>query len=177
MDDAAALAIRFTERINSRDLEGVARTMSADHTFVDTASTAIIGKAACVKAWRKYCEAFAGYRNVLEGVPPTRTKSPSSAALCPGHPELDGPALWTAMVAADKVSEWRAALSDVQGNYLITDSTMSRSPARNGVVPANNATLYPTISQEQRKCGSVHRSGRPSAGRGRWTLGRDRPGR
>ncbi len=108
MDDAAALAIRFNARINARDLEGLARMMSADHTFVDTAGTAIIGKAACVEAWRKFFEAFAGYQNVFEAVSARENEvTIVGHSLCPGHPELDGPALWTAMVAADKVSEWR----------------------------------------------------------------------
>lgn len=71
MDVAAALAIRFNERINAGDLEGLARMMSADHTFVDTAGTVPNPAAPQLAAPR----AAVG----LAGSPPT----PSRNVVCP----------------------------------------------------------------------------------------------
>lgn len=108
MNDGAAMAIRFNERISSGDLDGLAQLMSEDHTFIDTAGTEVIGKTACLEAWRGFFEAFPEYRNVFEAV---STKGNETAiagrSFCPGHPELEGPALWTIVVHGDQVVKWR----------------------------------------------------------------------
>jgi ketosteroid isomerase-like protein len=108
MNDGAAMAIRFNERISSGDLDGLAQLMSEDHTFIDTAGTEVIGKTACLEAWRGFFEAFPEYRNVFEAV---STKGNEIAiagrSFCPGHPELEGPALWTIVVHGDQVVKWQ----------------------------------------------------------------------
>lgn len=104
MDDGAAVAIRFNGRISEGDLDGLARLMSEDHTFTDTAGTEVIGRAACLEAWRGFFEAFPGYRNVFEAVSGEGKEiAIAGQSLCPGHPELEGPALWTAVVHGDQV--------------------------------------------------------------------------
>jgi ketosteroid isomerase-like protein len=101
-------AISFNEHINAADLDGLASLMSEDHTFVDTAGSTIRGKPDCVRTWRGFFDAFPGYRNSFELI---RVHGDTAAIRgrsdCPGHPELDGPALWTARVRDGLVIEWR----------------------------------------------------------------------
>jgi hypothetical protein len=108
MTDGAAVAIRFNERISAGDVDGLAQLMSVDHTFIDTAGAAVIGRAACLEAWRRFFEAYPEYRNVFETVSSKGTDiTIAGRSYCPGHPELEGPALWTAVVHGDEVVEWR----------------------------------------------------------------------
>ncbi|MDQ1593754.1 MAG: hypothetical protein QOH40_310 [Arthrobacter pascens] len=115
MTHGAALAIGVNECISARDVEGLAHLMSEDHTFVDTAGTAVIGRAACLDAWRGFFDAFPGYRNVFKAVTTTgHVVAITGHSVCPGHPELEGPALWTAVIRGDRLSEWRVYADTVE---------------------------------------------------------------
>ncbi len=99
--------VAFNERINARDLDGLAALMTEDHVFTDSLDAKVSGKAQCVEAWRGFFAAFPDYRNTF-----TRLSSQASTATATGYstcetPALDGPALWTAETRAGKVSHWR----------------------------------------------------------------------
>ena len=102
------MVVSFNENINARDIEGLASLMSDDHVFVDTAGDSVTGKQACLEAWRGFFDAYPGYRNLFESV---RAKDGVVTVIgrseCPGHPILEGPAVWTAVVVGDRVSQWR----------------------------------------------------------------------
>jgi uncharacterized protein (TIGR02246 family) len=105
----AAIALRFNDRINARDLDGLAALMTDDHTFVDSAGDRVEGKHACVEAWRGFFAAFPDYRNVFTG---TRTDGDTVAITGYSEcsvPELAGPARWTARVGNGKVAQWRVS--------------------------------------------------------------------
>jgi ketosteroid isomerase-like protein len=100
------VAVRFNERINARDLAGLATLMTDDHTFIDTAGTSLAGKGACLAAWRGFFEGFPDYRNVF-----TSFTTHDDVVTIVGRsecaePSLAGPALWTATVRDGKVAEW-----------------------------------------------------------------------
>lgn len=128
--DAQALTVKFNERINDRDLNGLAALMTDDHTFIDTAGQAICGKSKCLEAWRGFFSSFPDYRNVFASL----TVEDDSVVVA-GHSicsdiRLDGPALWVAKVRADKLAEWRV--------YKDT--------------PANRSTLGITSGAASRDC-------------------------
>jgi len=105
----AAVALRFNDRINARDLAGLAALMTADHTFVDAAGDRVEGRNACVEAWRGFFAAFPDYRNVFTG-----TSTDGDTVAITGHsecsvPGLAGPARWTARVRDGKVAQWRVS--------------------------------------------------------------------
>ena len=105
----AAVALRFNDRINARDLDGLSALMTDDHTFVDPADERVEGKQACVDAWRGFFAAFPDYRNVFTG-----TSTDGDAVEITGYsecsvPELAGPARWTALVRDGKVARWRVS--------------------------------------------------------------------
>lgn len=108
MSDAAALAIEFNECINTRDLKALARLMANNHTFIDTAGNAFIGKAACIEAWRGFFDSYPGYRNTFDAVLSRGNRvTIVGHTVCPGFPALEGPALWTAIAAQEELTEWR----------------------------------------------------------------------
>jgi ketosteroid isomerase-like protein len=102
MNDAATVALGFNECINARDLKGLARLMANNHTFIDTAGTAVVGKAACVEAWRGFFDSYPEYRNVFEAVLARGNRiTVVGHTVCPGVFALEGPALWTAIGIED----------------------------------------------------------------------------
>jgi ketosteroid isomerase-like protein len=105
---SAALVTRFNDSINARDLEGLAGLMSDDHVFIDTAGNSVTGKQSCLQAWRGFFDAYPGYRNSFEsmGVDGSVVTIIGHSE-CPGVPILEGPALWTAVVVGDRVTQWR----------------------------------------------------------------------
>jgi hypothetical protein len=106
-DPSTALVGRFNDCINRRDLDGLARLMSDDHTLVDTAGSAVTGISACVSAWRGFFAAFPDYRNVFTDLTVrAHTVNVVGRSFC-SEPALSGPALWTVVVREDKVTVWR----------------------------------------------------------------------
>lgn len=97
----------FNDCINRGDLDGLAALMTEDHAFIDSEGAAVPGKAACTEAWRGFFQAFPDYRNTF-----TELRTDSDRVTVIGYsscatPELDGPALWRALVRDGKVAEWR----------------------------------------------------------------------
>lgn len=108
MAGAAAVATRFNDAINSRDLTTLTELMTDGHRFIDTAGGVIVGKKAYVAAWRGFFAAFPTYRNVWAKVQADdRGVVVAGHTTCPEHPELHGPALWTVVVDRAQVAEWQ----------------------------------------------------------------------
>src|SRR5262245_63583704 len=101
------VAARFNDCINRRDDDGLATLMSDDHRFVDAETNTVSGKQACLDAWRGFFDSFPDYRNIF-----TSLTAKDDVVVIVGHsvcaePGLDGPALWTATIQGETVTEWR----------------------------------------------------------------------
>jgi ketosteroid isomerase-like protein len=108
MAEAAAVATQFNDAINARDLTTLTELMADDHRFVDTAGGVIVGKKACVEAWRSFFAAFPTYRNIWATVQTNdHGVVVAGHSTCQEHPELQGPALWRVLVKRAQVSEWQ----------------------------------------------------------------------
>ncbi len=117
--EAISVAVRFNACINDRDLDGLAKLMPDDHTFVDSAEGVVAGKPACLAAWRGFFEMFPDYRNVF-----TAFAVHGVVVAIVGHsecaePSLAGPALWSATVKAGKIAEWRVFEDTPQARQLL----------------------------------------------------------
>ena len=105
--DLTAVAVRFNNCINRRDVAGLAALMSDDHRFVDVESNTVSGKQACLQAWRGFFDAFPDYRNVF-----TSFTTRGDVVGIVGYsectePRLAGQAIWTATIRGETVAEWR----------------------------------------------------------------------
>lgn len=104
--DPVAVATRFNDCVNRRDLAGLAALMPADHSFVDAASDTVSGRQACVEAWRGFFALFPDYRNVFESFSVTANVVVIAGRSVCSTPALAGPALWTATIEGDQVAKW-----------------------------------------------------------------------
>ena len=101
------VAQAFNACINRADLAGLGALMTDDHVFIDADGASVPGKPQCIDAWRGFFQTFADYRNTF-----TQVTARGDRALIVGYstcalPALDGPALWTADIADEKVRCWR----------------------------------------------------------------------
>jgi ketosteroid isomerase-like protein len=108
MGKAEDVVTRFNAMINARDLDGLAALMAADHTFVDANGGTVSGRPACLEAWRGFFAAFPSYRNEFASIRAAgAVVVVAGRSRCAELAELDGPALWSAVVDGDLVREWR----------------------------------------------------------------------
>jgi len=112
--DPQEIVLAFNQRINDRDLEGLAAMMADDHTFIDSSNEVYAGKETMVPNWREFFGSYPDYRNHFEYL---ETRGDEVFILghstCSYQP-LDGPAIWTARVKGELVTEWRVYLDTEQ---------------------------------------------------------------
>jgi ketosteroid isomerase-like protein len=98
---------RFNDAINRGDLDGLAGLMTDDHAFTDSVGARVDGKARCLDAWRGFFSQFPDYRNHFTEVIPRDNRVVVIGFSTCSVTALDGPAVWTADVADDKIAHWR----------------------------------------------------------------------
>ncbi len=100
-------ALRFNDKINQQDLEGLAQLMTDDHTFIDNAGEVTKGKDAMKEGWRGFFEKYPDYRNVFTSVIVRDSIIVMVGYSTCSHKPLDGPSIWTAKVRDGRIREWR----------------------------------------------------------------------
>jgi uncharacterized protein (TIGR02246 family) len=110
--DVMMVALRFNEKINNRDTEGLAELMTDDHTFVDASGSVTTGRVAMKEGWREFFETYPDYRNVF-----TSVTVQENVAVMVGYSRcsvksLEGRNVWMATVRDGCISEWRVLWLD-----------------------------------------------------------------
>ena len=101
------IALRFNERINQQDPDGLAELMTDDHMFIDNGGNVTKGKNAMKEGWREFFKKYPDYRNKF-----TCVTVQDNVVVMVGHSTcsfktLDRPSIWTAKIHGGRVSEWR----------------------------------------------------------------------
>jgi ketosteroid isomerase-like protein len=100
----------FNQAINDRDIGSLSSLMTDDHTFIDSSNEVHAGKESMVLGWKEFFTSYPDYRNHFNWM-----ESRKDQVFIIGHSTctydpLDGPAIWTAKVADNRVKEWRVYL-------------------------------------------------------------------
>jgi len=66
--DIMMVALKFNEKINQRDLEGLVELMTDDHTFIDSVGTITKGKDVMKEGWREFFEKYPDYQHIFTSV-------------------------------------------------------------------------------------------------------------
>jgi hypothetical protein len=102
----------FIDRINARDVEGLALLMSDDHTFVDAHGNQVSGKDKMIAGWRGYFEWFPDYYIEVTEVFEDREQLALFGFAGGSFKNKEGenwrlPAAWKATVKDGRVTLWQ----------------------------------------------------------------------
>jgi ketosteroid isomerase-like protein len=100
-------ALRFNEKINQRDLEGLAELMTDDHMFIDNSGETTKGKDVMKDGWRDFFNKYPDYRNIITCVTAQDNVVVMVGYSTCSYKPLDGPNIWTARISDGLISEWR----------------------------------------------------------------------
>jgi uncharacterized protein (TIGR02246 family) len=101
------VALRFNEKINQQDLEGLAELMTEDHTFIDSDGNVTKGKDAMKEGWKNFFERCPDYRNIFTCVTIQNDVIVMVGYSTCSYKPLNGPNIWTAKIRSGRISEWR----------------------------------------------------------------------
>lgn len=103
--DIMMVALRFNEKINQRNLDGLVKLMTDDHTFIDNSGDVDRNMR---KGWRQFFENYPDYRNIFTSVTVEKNVVVMVGySTCSNEPRLNGPSMWTAKIRDGCVFEWR----------------------------------------------------------------------
>jgi ketosteroid isomerase-like protein len=113
--DPKLIVLLFNECINNQDITGLTNLMTENHLFIDSSKDKYQGKELMTEGWKDFFNQYPDYHNYFSII-----ESRENLVIIIGHSTcsyepLDGPALWTAKVENDLVSEWHVYL-DTQDN-------------------------------------------------------------
>ena len=113
--DPKLTALLFNECINTHNLERLIDLMAENHKFINTKNREE-DKEQRIKSWKEFFEDYPDYVNIFHKV---ISKEENFIILlgrseC-SHKPLNGPAIWTAKVENDLITEWRI-FYDTQDN-------------------------------------------------------------
>lgn len=105
--DPKLIALQFNEYINRQDIRNLSCLMTEDHIFIDRKGAVDKGKESMTRGWIEFFKNFPDYRNTF-----TRVESRNDLVILIGfaywsEKEKHDPAIWTAKIRDDLVSEWR----------------------------------------------------------------------
>ncbi len=110
--DLMLVALRFNEKINQRDLEGLAELMADDYTFISNSGEVTKGKDVNKQGWKEFFEEYPDYKNIFTCVTVQNNVVVMVGYSTCSYKPLDGPNIWTAKIRDRRISEWRVIWLD-----------------------------------------------------------------
>ncbi len=110
--DLMLVALRFNEKINQRDLEGLAELMADDYTFISNSGEVTKGKDVNKQGWKEFFEEYPDYKNIFTCVTVQNNVVVMVGYSTCSYKPLDGPNIWTAKIRDGRISEWRVIWLD-----------------------------------------------------------------
>lgn len=120
MRDPKLIVLLFNECINNRDLEGLVQLMSEDHALYVFGRQETEGITPSREAWRGFFATYPDYLNHFVRVDSDgENVAIVGHSTCPSEPELHGPALWSAVVQDDLLTEWQVCQDTPEQRVLM----------------------------------------------------------
>ncbi|MEQ9404616.1 MAG: nuclear transport factor 2 family protein [Cyclobacteriaceae bacterium] len=105
--DAKSIAYTLNDCLNQRDFSALSVMLMDNVTFTGSSNHSIMGKKACIEAWRTFCRLFPDYQSEFEEIVVNgETVSVRGYSTC-SNKRMQGPALWSGTIKDGKVYEWR----------------------------------------------------------------------
>lgn len=98
----------FNKCIRNRDIFGLSRLMTKDHTYIDFTNNKARGKQDALVAWEKFFDKYHQYNNVFEEITAKDNLVIITGHYVSSHKAFNGRAIWAANVKGDKVAKWHS---------------------------------------------------------------------
>ena len=102
-----SIALKFNDKINQQDLEGLVELMTDDHSFIDNSGEITKGKDVMKEGWREFFEEYPDYRNIFTFITVQNNVVVMVGYSTCSYKRLVGPSIWTAKIRDERISEWR----------------------------------------------------------------------
>ena len=121
-------ALRFVERINAHDVDGLAALMTDEHRFIDSGGTVHAGRERMREGWTEYFRMVPDYwmridESFADGAVVVLLGTAGGTYSRDGTLHADNtwstPAAWRARVSGDQVEEWRVYADNESIRLLI----------------------------------------------------------
>jgi len=110
--DLLLVVLKFNEKINQRDLEGLAELMADDYTFISNSGEITKGKDINKQGWKEFFEEYPDYQNIFTTITVQNNVVVMVGYSTCSYKPLDGPNIWTAKIRDGRISEWRVIWLD-----------------------------------------------------------------
>src|SRR5277367_2825495 len=113
--DSVAAVQAFIAVINNRDVEGLSRLMTDDHTFIDPRGNVCAGREAMIEGWRGFFGMFPKFHITVESIGATgdfvavfgRSACAFAGKRGAEANTFEMPAAWKAVVENGKIKLWQ----------------------------------------------------------------------
>ena len=117
--DPTIIVRQFNDCINNKDLDGLTKLMTIDHTFIDRDLTETKTKKVMAKNWGKFFEMFPEYKNTF-----TRIESTQNVVTIIGYAfwskgQPSDHVIWTAKISKNLIKEWRIYEDTEQTRHIL----------------------------------------------------------
>jgi len=113
---AVDVALRFADRINTKDIDGVVALMTDDHRFIDSLDVEVVGREKIRHSWEEYFHIVPDYhiqvrKSIADGqlvvlLGFARGTYTRNGTLRPEN-AWETPAAWRALVRGERLAEWQ----------------------------------------------------------------------
>lgn len=128
---ASALVLKFMDRINAADVDGLCALMTEDHVFIDGLGNRLVGRESMREGWKMYLSLFPDYRVSHEDLfeehntvavfgTASATFAVSGQLAKENHWEV--PAAWKALVRGNEIAEWRVYCDNQPARELMSNN-------------------------------------------------------
>lgn len=131
--DPVTVALRFIERINASDVDGLCALMTEDHVFIDGLGNRVRGREKMRAGWEGYFTWFPDYRISHEeifrdhdvvAVFGTASGTYARGGKLSKEDHWEIPAAWKAVVRGGRIAEWRVYCDNEPARKLLGDKAL-----------------------------------------------------
>ncbi|MGA3292359.1 MAG: nuclear transport factor 2 family protein [Candidatus Acidiferrales bacterium] len=125
-----AIVLRFIERVNEADIDGLCAVMAEDHVFIDGLGNSVEGREKLRAGWKSYFAWFPDYRisheEIFENHEVVAVFGSASGTYAvdgklPKENRWEIPAAWKAVVRNGLIAEWRVYCDNQPARKLLGD--------------------------------------------------------
>lgn len=130
--EPVAIVLRFIERVNAADVDGLCSLLTEDHVFIDGLGNRFTGRETLRAGWQSYFAWFPDYRisheEIFQNQDVVAVFGAASGTFAvggklPKENHWEVPAAWKGVVKNSQIAEWRVYCDNQPARKLLGDKS------------------------------------------------------